>query len=64
MSSAFSIGFLFRNMKEFKELKNWLDEYFNKHQKQCCISIIKDRKIMELNYEKMKNAINLESDDF
>jgi hypothetical protein len=51
-------------MKEFKELKNWLDDYFNKHQKQCCISIIKDRKIMELNYEKMKNAINLESDDF
>ena len=64
MSSAFSIGFLFRNMKEFKELKNWLDDYYNKHQKQCCISIIKDRKIMELNYEKMKNAINLESDDF
>ena len=64
MSSAFSIGFLFRNMKEFKELKNWLDDYFNKHQKQCCISIIKDRKIMELNYEKMKNAVNMESDDF
>ena len=64
MSSAFSIGFLFRNMKEFKELKNWLDDYFNKHQKQCCISIIKDRKIMELNYEKMKNTVNMESDDF
>ena len=41
-----------------------MDDYFNKHQKLSCISIIKDRKKMEINYEKMKNAINMESDDF
>jgi hypothetical protein len=64
ISCAFTIGFLFRNMKEFKELKIWMDDYFNKHQKLSCISIIKDRKKMEINYEKMKNAINMESDDF
>ena len=64
MSAAFTIGFLFRNMKEFKELKNWLDCYFNSNKKFHCFSFMNDRKKLENNFEKMKNAVNMDSDDF
>ena len=64
MSAAFTIGFLFRNMKEYKELKNWFDDYFSKNKKFCCLSFMNDRKKMENNYEKMKSVVNMDSDDF
>jgi hypothetical protein len=63
MSAAFSIGFLFRNMKEFKELKNWLDDYC-KNEKFSCISLISNREIFEKKFETAKNTINMDSDDF
>jgi hypothetical protein len=54
LQTAMTLAFLFRNMKEFKELKNFFEDYCKTEH--CCFSLQLDKfKLPDLENEKDKN---------
>ena len=63
LSTAFTIGFIFRNIEEFKSLINFCDEY-NSKEFSCFWISKKNKEDINKNIDFLKNYIDNDEDDF
>ena len=63
LSTAFTIGFIFRNIEEFKSLINFCDEY-NSKDFSCFWISKKNKEDINKNIDFLKDYINNDEDDF
>ena len=63
MTSAFTAGFMFRNMSEFKELAEFLDAY-SKGRKNPCFSFTFEDIAASIKNEDFQELIKNDKDDF